>query len=40
MILDFSSLEEAQAWADSDPYTTSGVFKNVIVKPFKQVFPQ
>ncbi len=40
MILDFSSLEEAQAWANADPYTTSGVFKNVIVKPFKQVFPQ
>lgn len=40
MIVDFPSLEEAQAWANADPYTRSGVFKNVIVKPFKQVFPQ
>ncbi|HLT62970.1 MAG TPA: YciI family protein [Pseudohongiella sp.] len=34
----FDSLEEAQAWAESDPYADAGVYKSVIVKPFKQVF--
>ena len=38
VIADFSSLEEAQAWADADPYIAAGVYENVIVKPFKKVF--
>ena len=38
VIADFDSLEQAQAWADSDPYIAAGVYENVIVKPFKKVF--
>lgn len=38
VIAEFASLEEAQAWADSDPYIEAGVYQNVIVKPFKKVF--
>ena len=38
VIAEFNSLEHAQAWADSDPYITAGVYQNVIVKPFKKVF--
>ena len=38
VIADFASLEEAQAWANSDPYIAVGVYENVIVKPFKKVF--
>ena len=38
VIADFNCLEEAQAWADSDPYVEAGVYHNVIVKPFKKVF--
>lgn len=34
----FNSLEEAQQWADSDPYLTAGVYARVTVKPFKRVF--
>jgi len=36
----FNSLDEAQAWADADPYVEAGVYAQVSVKPFKQVFPQ
>jgi len=36
----FNSLDEARAWADSDPYIDAGVYAQVSVKPFKQVFPQ
>ena len=38
VIAEFNSLEHAQAWADSDPYITAGVYQDVIVKPFKKVF--
>ncbi|MGB1222185.1 MAG: YciI family protein, partial [Alcanivoracaceae bacterium] len=34
----FDSLEQAQAWADADPYVAAGVYAQVTVKPFKQVF--
>ena len=36
----FNSLDEARAWADADPYIDAGVYAQVSVKPFKQVFPQ
>ncbi|MEL0637874.1 YciI family protein [Marinomonas sp. TI.3.20] len=39
VVAEFSSLEAAQAWADADPYIAAGVYENVTVKPFKQVFP-
>lgn len=35
----FDSLEEAQAWADADPYVAAGVYRQVTVKPFKLVLP-
>jgi hypothetical protein len=40
IIAQFSSLVEAQQWADNDPYIIAGVYKKVIVKPFKKVLPQ
>ena len=38
VVAQFNSLEEAQAWADADPYSHAGVYADVVVKPFKQVF--
>ncbi|MBF0110063.1 MAG: YciI family protein [Magnetococcales bacterium] len=38
IVADFSSLEEAQRWADADPYIQAGVYSSVAVKPFKKVF--
>jgi uncharacterized protein YciI len=40
VIAEFGSLEEAQAWADADPYVTSGAYAEVVVKPFKLVLPK
>lgn len=34
----FASLADAQVWADADPYVDAGVYAQVTVKPFKQVF--
>lgn len=39
VIAEFTSLSEAQAWADKDPYIGAGVYANVTVKPFKKVLP-
>mgnify|MGYP000037544058 CR=1 FL=1 len=39
VIAEFTSLEQAQAWADQDPYISAGVYAKVIVKPFKKVLP-
>ena len=39
IVAEFESLEDAREWADADPYTTTGVFSSVIVKPFKKVLP-
>lgn len=40
IVAEFSSLDEAAEWARDDPYQTAGVYKNVTVKPFRQVFPE
>lgn len=39
IIAEFISLEEAQIWADADPYIETGVYAKVTVKPFKRVLP-
>lgn len=39
IVAEFASLEEAQAWAASDPYISVGVYRNVTVKPFRRVLP-
>lgn len=40
IVAEFDSLQQAQLWADADPYIAAGVYARVVVKPFKQVFPQ
>lgn len=40
IVAEFESLEEAKSWAAADPYKAAGVYDDVIVKPFKKVFPQ
>jgi len=39
IVAEFNSLEEAQSWANADPYIKAGVYKGVTVKPFKKVLP-
>lgn len=39
IVAEFDSLTAAQQWADTDPYIKAGVYKEVIVKPFKLVLP-
>jgi uncharacterized protein YciI len=39
VVAEFDSLEDAQLWADADPYIEAGVYESVIVKPYKKVLP-
>ena len=39
VVAEFESLQDAQNWADADPYIAAGVYAKVTVKPFKRVFP-
>ncbi len=39
IVAQFESLQAAQEWANQDPYMTAGVFKSILVKPFKHVLP-
>ncbi|MCX8749881.1 YciI family protein [Snodgrassella sp. B3088] len=39
VIADFESLDEAQAWAEQDPYVDAGVYEEILIRPFKKVLP-
>lgn len=39
IVAEFDSLQDAQEWADADPYIAAKVYARVTVKPFKKVLP-
>ncbi|MDA8364597.1 MAG: YciI family protein [Gammaproteobacteria bacterium] len=39
VVAEFTSLAEAQAWADADPYVQAGIYSEVTVRPFRKVLP-
>jgi uncharacterized protein YciI len=39
IVAEFDSLDDARAWADSDPYVAAGIYAEVSVKPFRKVLP-
>ena len=39
IVVEFSDLVAAKTWADADPFVTSGVYANVVVKPFRKTLP-
>ena len=39
IVVEANSIEEVQAFAREDPYMIHGIFQEVTVHPFKQVFP-
>ena len=40
IVIEAESLEEAQKFAQEDPYTVQGVFERVEVHTFLQIFPK
>ena len=39
IVAEFETLQDAQNWADADPYVTAGVYRKITVKPFNRVLP-
>ena len=39
VVAEFDNLEQAETWANADPYLASGAYEHVVVKPFKKVLP-
>lgn len=39
IVAEFTSLEAARDWAESDPYIQAGAWRDVEVYPYKQVLP-
>jgi len=39
VVAEFDRLQDAQAWADEDPYNLAGIYARVTVKPFRKVLP-
>lgn len=40
VVAEFDSLQDAQCWADADPYIAAGVYDKVMVKPYLKVLPE
>lgn len=40
IVVEAQSLEEVRAFANEDPYTIHGVFQEITIHPFLQVFPK
>ncbi len=40
IIADFNSLEDAQAWANDEPYLRDGVYSHVDIRPFIHTLPK
>jgi uncharacterized protein YciI len=39
IVAEFPTLEEAQQWANDDPFVQAGVYLKVDVKPFRKTLP-
>lgn len=39
IVAEFDSLEDAQSWANADPYVEARVYASISVKPFRKVLP-
>lgn len=39
LVIDFDALEEAEAFAQNDPYARAGLFASVTISAWKKVYP-
>jgi uncharacterized protein len=39
IVAEFNDLEAAKTWANADPFVATGVYNQVIVKPFRKTLP-
>ena len=39
IVAEFTSQQDAQDWANADPYVEAGIYSQVTIKPFKKALP-
>ncbi|HEY2397111.1 MAG TPA: YciI family protein [Rudaea sp.] len=39
IVAEFSDLAAARTWADADPFVAAGVYRDVVVRPFRKTLP-
>lgn len=39
IIAEFDDFDAAQSWANLDPYLSAGIYKHIVIKPFKKILP-
>ena len=39
IVAEFTSQQDAQDWANADPYVEAGIYSQITIKPFKKVLP-
>jgi uncharacterized protein YciI len=39
IVAEFADLAAAQAWAGADPFVAAGVYREVVVRPFRKTLP-
>jgi hypothetical protein len=39
IVAEFSDLAAARSWADADPFVAAGVYRDVMVRPFRKTLP-
>jgi uncharacterized protein YciI len=39
IVAEFANLNDAQNWADAEPYLSAGIYQTVEIRPFKKTFP-
>lgn len=39
IVAEFDNLQQAQTWAEQDPFVAAGVYQKVDVKPFRKTLP-
>jgi hypothetical protein len=40
IIAEFETLDDAERWAQTDPFVSGGVYARVAVRPFRKSFPE
>ncbi|MBL4693713.1 MAG: YciI family protein [Magnetovibrio sp.] len=40
LVMEFSNKSQAEDFAAHDPYAKAGLFESVVIRPWKQVFPE
>lgn len=39
IVADFDDIDTARRWSDNEPFVAAGIYRSVVVKPFRKMLP-